>query len=105
MNTITIKIPKSFFDDHRWRGCIADYDAFAIVATAKHYTVTLSVRDFADLLDDAIHYASNGEYGIGLVAGARAVVNAIKKQMPFDQVNEAMNAAGYTRTLRHIRPW
>jgi len=91
--TITVKIPKTFIEDHSERECLrADGDDYrrmflAEVVTrclAKHYVVTLTDAQARELLSDADHYVQIGvrELGwhmSGLVASARATRDALVK--------------------------
>ena len=103
MDTVTITIPQRFFDDHHYRDCIRD--DFDLVAKRGKYTVTLTISDFADLIDDAVHYADEPQYGIGMNTSARATINAVKKQMTYGQLSTTMQAAGYPTTIKHIKPY
>lgn len=81
--THTIKVPKSFWDDHKDRDCV---DTEVEVRTlTKHYVLTMQTSELLELLSDANHYAeSAGEYGWDaqwLVSSARATRAAIIKQI------------------------
>jgi hypothetical protein len=100
---ITFKIGKVFFDDHEYRELMQDeYDT---KETKTNYTVTMSERDFCDLIEDAWFYADEPDYGTSLRAGARSVLKAMQKQFTYDQVHQMMTANGYQRTMRELRAW
>lgn len=109
MNTITVKIPKSFFDDHCNRGLIRDHEVSMITKTlSKHYIVTLTIRDAAELVDDAVHYMEPGQFEFDLqylVSSARATFGAIRKQYTYEQVVEWLTAGGCNTTARYLRRW
>jgi hypothetical protein len=82
---LVVKVPKTFVDDHDSRGLMERGLASAVVkATKTNYTLSLTPEEFAELLDDARHYADGGcemfgwEYR-GLIASARATVKALEQ--------------------------
>lgn len=76
----TVKVPRRFFDDHAER----DLPTPTIVRTlAAHYVVSSDDPALSELLNDAEHYATPGQFGhdpelAGIVASARATVRALK---------------------------
>lgn len=107
--TITIKIPKVFFDDHRNRDLIRDHETSTITKTlSKHYIVTLTTRDAAELIDDAAHYSTPDQFEFDLqylVSSARATLGAIRKHCTYEQVIEWLTTNGYNTTARYLRCW
>ena len=101
--TITIKIGKVFFDDHVFRQLMED--EYEVKETNTNYTVTMTQRDFCDLIADAEFYAQEPDFGLSLRAGARAVIKAMSKQFTYDEVHAIMIANGYARTMRELRAW
>jgi len=89
--TITVKIPQCFIEDHRDRDLIVDahdnaveFDSIIVRRLKKHYIVTLTRRQAAELLSDADYYIELGVDGLGseclgLVSSARATRNALLK--------------------------
>lgn len=83
--TVTVKIPKRFYDDHVAR----DLPAGKVVEDMpRHYRVELNAADYTELLSDADHYVWLGRTGdldpeyFGLVSSARATVAALRKVDP-----------------------
>ena len=80
-HTITVRLPKRFYDDHVARDLPAG-DVFK--ETSKHFVVALTVADYDEVLDDARHYVWLGTTGdldpeySGLVASARATVKILE---------------------------
>lgn len=99
---VTIKIGKVFFDDHVKRGCIIG--AYHLQNMPKHYVVTLSQNDFADLIDDAYHYAQHSDYDFGLKASARSIIQAMRKQFTYEEVSNIFSSSTY-ETLKYIGKW
>jgi len=106
--TITVKIPKCFIEDHRARDLkrrrhaylqhfygqryvairshelLQSIDTTVVHESKEHYTVTLTRRQAAELLSDADYYIELGVDGLGseylgLVSSARATRNALLK--------------------------
>lgn len=78
-----VKIPKTFYDDHRDR----DLPAPPVLRKlARHYVVDAAHPDARELLNDATHYSDVCEWAgapgaspyIGLQASARATVRALR---------------------------
>jgi len=87
---ITIKVPQSFWADHKERDCVEDH--YEIEVLSKHYKLSLTEADLLELLDDAHHYASSAaDYGWDmqwLVSSARATRSAIIKQVGVEALAE-----------------
>jgi len=87
---VAVKVPKSFWEDHKDRDCVQD--RFEQQALTKHYWLTLTEADLLELLDDAHHYAvSAADYGWDmqwLVSSARATRTAILKQFGAETLAE-----------------
>ena len=93
--TFTVKIPKTFIEDHSSREClvIADGSEYGkkigvqdvtVRELKKHYIVALTEAQARELLSDADYYASIGVRELGwqmggLVASARATRDALIK--------------------------
>lgn len=80
-NTNTIKIPKTFFDDHSNRELAGS--AVITKELSKHYIITIDDPDLAELIDDCELYITPGLFAWDmqyLVSSARATLNAIRKQ-------------------------
>jgi hypothetical protein len=77
---ITIKIPKTFYQDH----CKRDCPAPSIVSeTSKHFTIDGESEHLEELYSDASHYSTiEGAEWIGLRASAKATANAIRLAAP-----------------------
>lgn len=95
---ITIKVPQSFWEDHKDRDCVQDrYDERKL---AKHYNLSLTEADLLELLDDAHHYTvSAADYGWDmqwLVSSARATRAAILKQVGAERLAEMWVRHGKT---------
>ncbi len=73
----SIRIPMTFFDDHRER----DLDTPIIERmTAKHYWIDPADPSLPELVNDAEHYATDVDgCGAGLVLAARALLVALKE--------------------------
>ena len=86
----TIKVPKSFWEDHKDRDCVQD--EYEQQALTKHYWLKLTEADLLELLSDAHHYAmSSDAYGWemqGLISSARATRTAIIKQVGAETLAE-----------------
>lgn len=90
--TVTVKVPKRFFDDHVDRDLLRGEnneqiarDAVITRELSKHYVLTLNVTQAKELLSDADHYRDGGGGGMdffelgGLIASAKATYNALIK--------------------------
>jgi hypothetical protein len=94
---ITVNVPATFFFDHEGRGCVehsgemiwvpadrAYARPYLVKTTSKGLVLNLHPLDVADLMSDAVHYASGHAYTereyLGLVASARATVMALLRQ-------------------------
>jgi len=98
---ITIRIGKTFWDDHCDRDCLSDErscygdgpreriyhgpDEYEIKRTKMMVTLTMPAYQVDSLLSDAYHYAT-GEYetadGLGdLIASARGTARSVLKQL------------------------
>lgn len=100
MTTITVKVPKQFWCDHKSRDCVVD--EYGIKETKWHFTLTLTERDLCELLSDAHHYASSAsdfEFELQyLVSSARHTKNAILKQVGRERLAEMWTALGLPTT-------
>jgi len=95
---ITVKVPKSFWEDHKDRGCVEDrHDERKLT---KHYWLTLTEADLLELLSDSHHYTvSAADYGWDmqwLVSSARATRTAIIKQVGAETLAEMWIRFGYS---------
>jgi hypothetical protein len=92
--TVTVKVPKRFFNDHVDRDCLRGADNEQIKPDAvitrelsKHYVLTLTEAQAKELLSDANYYRDGGGGGMdffelgGLIASAKATYNALQKVM------------------------
>lgn len=81
--THTIKVPKSFWADHKDRDCVTT--EVEVRTLKSHYVLTMQTSELLELLSDANHYAeSANDYGFDmqwLVSSARATRAAIIKQI------------------------
>jgi hypothetical protein len=69
-----VKLPKRFIDDHEDRGLPTP----AKIELNRHYLVSRSDPEWAELLDDARYYANDVDAcERGLVTAARALVKAM----------------------------
>lgn len=69
-----IRIPKMFYTDKRKR---LSPVPVIVRETRHHYVVLSDDPNLYELWADADHYASNIEYGLGIVSSARATAKAI----------------------------
>lgn len=83
MKTVTLKVARKFFEDHRERGC--SESAVVERMLAHQVEVTLDRASFDDLSSDADYYAGcfgtgfmDSEYD-GLCRSAKAVLSALQK--------------------------
>jgi hypothetical protein len=94
---LTYQLPKAFWIDHVERGCrcselCPDRDAHEAAGegyafdgreTSKHFILSLSDLDAAELLSDSEHYTdavrSMGPDFLGLQSSAKATVRAIRR--------------------------
>ena len=95
----TIKVPKSFWEDHKDRDCVQD--RYQEQALTKHYWLTLTEDDLLELLSDAHHYTvSAADYGWDmqwLVSSARATRTAIIKQVGAETLAEMWMRHGFSK--------
>jgi hypothetical protein len=93
--TLTVKIPKTFIEDHSSRECLVVADGseygqlirvrdVTVRELKKHYIVALTAAQALELLSDATYYAEVGVRDMGwhmggLVASARATRDALIK--------------------------
>lgn len=83
MNTYTLRIGKTFFDDHLDRDLVDEYEMLKTTKTT--YLVRLFESDALELLNDAEYYATECSY-MGsdyraLGQSAKATAAAVIKQM------------------------
>lgn len=81
--SIVVRIPQRFYDEH----CdVGDLPAPPVEhATKAHYWIDLDHADAEELIDDAAFYVDPlgpDQTPPGIVSGARALLNAIRRQAP-----------------------
>lgn len=84
-STFVVRMPKAFYDDHRFRDLIAGN---VELERTRHYDVRMDGVIADELISDAecyLEYARQGalDYpNIGMEASAKAMIKAIQKQRP-----------------------
>lgn len=85
METTTIRVPSGFFRDHEERDCEPYCEP--VKRTRQHVWLRLDDPGLGELLDDARHYATPGQFGDwggtnrGLIRSAAATVKAIESAL------------------------
>ena len=84
MNTVIIRIPRFFYDDHEERDLPTPP---AIKANKRHVWIDLEHEDVHELLSDADFYGNSGGWdcGTGLGNSARATIKAIKAHATWER--------------------
>jgi len=79
LNTVTLRIPRSFYDDHINRDC--GQTGRIVHQTKALYTVELDAEAFEDLRSDAEYYSDTSSFGFeyqGLCASAAATLRRLE---------------------------
>lgn len=106
--TVELKIPQVFFDDHVSRGLVSTTDTPITKTLSKHYVVVLTTNDTLELISDALHYTTPGMFEWDyqyLVSSARATLNAIRKQLTYDEVISWCTSTGPHSLASTLRRW